>query len=179
MQQYELLSVVPGTLSEDEVQPIAKSVEQILASAGAKKLEMKNLGKSRLAYPVKHIRYGYFFVSRFEAETSVVAAITETLRLSGQLLRAVLRKSVTGAPTFEHLTPIADVMTRERDERPEIDGGARVSTEEETRQIRTVQPEPVKATLVGVKTETKAEDIKLDEIDKKLDEILGADISNV
>ncbi len=66
-----------------------------------------------------------------------------------------------------------------RVERPMAETLAPVTAEEETRQIRTVQPEPVALSSLTAKTETKAEDIKLDDIDKKLDEILGGDISNV
>jgi len=179
MQLYELLCIAPGTLSEDEVQPVTESVRASVQAAGADEIEMKNLGKSRLAYPIKHVRYGYFLSYRFQAESEAARTIVDTLRLSTELLRTVMRKTVSEAPTFERLTPVEDVLIRERTERSVADIIAPVTVEEETRQIRTMQPEPAVASVLAAKTETKAEDIKLDDIDKKLDEILGGDISNV
>ncbi len=93
---YELLCIVPGTLSEDEVQPVAESVRSTLQTSGATDIEAKNLGKSRLAYPIKHVRYGYYLSYRFTAEATAASGIAAGMRLSTELLRSVLKKIVAG-----------------------------------------------------------------------------------
>ena len=92
MQNYELLFILPGTLSDDEAKPLVEKVKQVVEDSGAVNLELKELGKSRLAYPMKHIRYGYFNVIRFEADGKQVEKIKAELRLVSGLLRALVTK---------------------------------------------------------------------------------------
>lgn len=91
MLYYELLCILPGTLSEEEAAALLESVTKMAVEAGAVNLKTESMGKNRLAYPMKHIRYGYFYVVRFEAEAAQVGGIQNKLRLSTQLLRALIQ----------------------------------------------------------------------------------------
>ena len=157
---------------------MTENIQRLIGQSGVEQIELQNAGKSRLAYPIRHVRYGYFVIYQFAAAAAAAKSIIEQVRLSGQCLRALMRKTAVGAPKFERLTPIADVLMRDHDERTETEMAAPVTAEAAAHQIRAREPEPVAATP-AIKTETKAEDIKLDDIEKKLDEILGSDISNV
>ncbi len=92
MQNYELLLILPGTLSENEVDPLIEKVSKIIEEAGASNFSVVKLEKRRLAYPIKHIRYGYFNLAYFEAEPEVVVDIQNKLRLIPELLRALTQK---------------------------------------------------------------------------------------
>ena len=87
--KYELLLVLPGTLDENAA---AVRCEEIvsLVKESASDVEMNVLGKSRLAYPVKQIRYGYFYTIVFSAETDGLKVIKTKLELMRDLLRAML-----------------------------------------------------------------------------------------
>ena len=80
MQNYELLFILPGTLSEDEVPALVNTVKEVLVESGVQNLEHKDMGKSRLAYPIKHIRYGYFHLAHFEAEGKSVEDVKVKLK---------------------------------------------------------------------------------------------------
>lgn len=92
MKYYELLCILPGTLGEDEVGPLVQEVKTLLADNGATDISSEDRGKSRLAYPVKHIRYGYSIVLAFQAERQALPVIQAKLRLVSNLLRAMINE---------------------------------------------------------------------------------------
>mgnify|MGYP001583003809 FL=1 len=81
--------VLPGTLDEKEV---GKLVQEIKESVGANSqdVELSNLGKVRLSYPIKQIRYGYYYTLVFNAEPNAVKIISEKLRMRADVLRSMI-----------------------------------------------------------------------------------------
>lgn len=86
MHKYELLVILPGTLDEREAEQKLNDVVTVVKEF-SKHVEPSTLGKNRLAYPVKQIRYGYFYTIIFEAETKQVTALQAKLSLRRDLLR--------------------------------------------------------------------------------------------
>ena len=106
MKKYELLLVLPGTLDEKEV---GKQIQEIKESVtqNSQDVELNNLGKVRLAYPIKQIRYGYYYTLIFNAEPEAVKVISEKLRLRADVLRSMITNfntSVTAAKKFVYST---------------------------------------------------------------------------
>lgn len=161
MKKYELLLVLPGTLDEKEA---AKQVSEIKESLSthAKDIEINNLGKVRLAYPIKQIRYGYYYTVIFSADPEVIAVISNKLRLRSDVLRSMITLFNTNVTTIKKIvynTNEVGVTTM-----LETEGAA--------------APAPVEKASVVAKTKTKAENTKEDtkidlkEIDEKLNAIL-------
>lgn len=181
MQNYELLFILPGTLAESELPALVEKTKSTVEQNGAKELAVFDMGKSRLAYPIKHIRYGYFYVAHFSAEAKEVVAIQAKLRLMTELLRAVITKfdQKTGVEpkiNFGNMMP-AQAVAEEKTSAPVF-----VSVEKQAEEVaanvtkaKNEEEEPKK------KSRIKKEDkkINLDEIDKKLDEILEIDLNKV
>lgn len=90
MRTYELFCVLPGTLAETDVLPLVQQVEQIVVKEGGVDVAVTDLGKSRLAYPMRHIRYGYFRVCRFQADPGVALRVRAGVGLLDGILRAML-----------------------------------------------------------------------------------------
>src|SRR3989338_11707301 len=90
--KYELLTIFPGTLAEDEVKGVETAVKELLEKKGAKDVTAQDLGKSRLAYPMKQIRYGYFHMYYFDAEPTLASVVQQKVQLSNLALRAILRR---------------------------------------------------------------------------------------
>ncbi len=89
MKKYELLLVLPGTL--DEMEAKTRSNEVIdLVKEFSQDVEIDEMGKNRLAYPIKHIRYGYFYTIVFSAETDGLKKLQDKLALQRDLLRSII-----------------------------------------------------------------------------------------
>jgi len=91
MNYYEMLCVLPGTLAEDEAKQTTDAVQQVLEKAAAEKIEMEDLGKSRLAYPIKNIRYGYFRLFYFYVSAENTKGLDKKVQLVGNVLRVAVR----------------------------------------------------------------------------------------
>ncbi len=168
MKNYELLAVLPGTLTEAEAQEIAGQIKETIEKNGGSSLEMEYNGKSRLAYPMRHIRYGYFFVFTFEASEEKIRLIQEKIRLIGQILRTVCKIYNPSQKVSLNLGETAPVVhenepsVEKKEEMPT--GEANVAAVEE--------PAPEQETEVPAKKSAPKNDISMEEIDQKLDELL-------
>lgn len=151
MKKYELLLVLPGTLDEKEAETRSNEVLSLLKES-SKDAEVAPMGKMRLAYPIKQIRYGYFYTIIFSVETKDLKAIQEKLGLMRDLLRAMITDY---NPKY---TPAQKLSY------PAANG--------ENNDFRTENVEH-KAEKAEKPAEAK---ISVQEIDKKLDEILSGDI---
>lgn len=150
MKKYELLLVLPGTLDDKEAvtrsEEVLKMVKELSEEA-----ELHTLGKSRLAYPIRQIRYGYFYTVVFNATPENLKTLKGKLELSRDLLRAIITHFKTQLTASQKIVYATDSL------------GVTVmkETEEETAVKRPAMARP------------RTAEIDLKDIDKKLDEILG------
>ena len=186
MKHYEVLCILPGTLSEDELVPHVEKITEIIAGAGGTELSLEPQGKSRLAYPIKHIRYGYFYLGYFQAEPDQIGPMQEKMRLTPELLRAVMQtydpQNAPARRITPYNAPISQTATPE-------DSLARLSSPkagEKSGAQSTPSPQDTDTPATSVSSsedtkekETKVENIKIEDIDKKLDQLLETDIADV
>ncbi len=224
MQNYELLLILPGTLSEDEVDPLVEKVSKTIEDAGGTNVSVEKIEKRRLAYPIKHIRYGYFNLAYFEAEPEVSVIIQKKLLLISELLRVLIQKhdpekqknrtikfglpmqnkddlvsprrashdrSATTRVVSEKAEPtptpekeveseereveVVSIETTPNEEVVEVKPDEKKVEEEEVKEVEKKEEPKIEET----KSEGGKEKLDMDDIDKKLDDILDIDLSNV
>lgn len=195
MKKYELFLVLPGTLDENEVSGKTGEIVAMIQELGHN-VEIKPLGKNRLAYPIKQVRYGYFYTVHFEADTDKVKMIEEKLRLSRGLLRAIVylyNNKLEGAEKISYFSQTSNLVEPEENEGKVVEEAVEqvvVAKEEETvedeiedkTEDREVLPEEEIIEEKKIKKSavyTKTKKIDLDEIDKKLDKILSDEDINI
>lgn len=99
---YELLYIIPATVSDDELGTVEAGVKALLEKHGAQINESQRLGKFRFAYPIKKTRYGHYVLVYFDAEGEATQKIDAALRISDNVLRyLIIRREETGAKPFE------------------------------------------------------------------------------
>lgn len=153
MKKYELLLVLPGTLDDKEAATRSEEVLN-LVKENSEEAELHTLGKSRLAYPIKQIRYGYFYTIVFNATADKLSIIKEKLGLARDLLRAIVSHFKTQLTASQKIVYATDSLG--------------VTVMKETEERESVEKRPPRPKTV---------EIDLKDIDKKLDEILsGGDI---
>lgn len=158
---YELLYIVPSKFSDTEIDGIAKNVSALVEKTGAKIEKTENLGKIKLAYPIKKVRHGTYILNYLSLEdSSVLPKLDTDLKHTDEVLRHMFVKREDGVPVENVvLTSYQEPLTPE---------GKRASAKVE----KDVAPkqEPLKEEKEGDKMSTK-------DLDKKLDEILDSDIT--
>lgn len=152
MQKYELFLILPGTLDDKQVEAKAGEMVNFVKTYG-KDVEIHPMGKNRLAYPIKQIRYGYFYTITFGADGGKAKELEEKLRLNQEVLRFLVSHFST------HLTAQQKIAY----------------TTDSSGITRMVEKEGA-AEEVKVAVESKGEKLDMNEISKKLDDLMGGDV---
>lgn len=169
MQKYELLLILPGTLDDKEV--VTRSAEVVaIVKEFASDVDLQVMGKNRLAYPIKQIRYGYFFTATFMAEAAPLKKLEERLSLTRDILRAVVthyNTGITAAQKIAYSTDNSGVTTMvEKDTSWEAK-----KTPEMVAPVAVVAEQDVLAKKAG----DHAGHMNMEEISKKLDDLMSGD----
>ena len=154
-EKYELLYILPAKYTDSEVASLSEKINGIITAAGAKISETHNMGKRRLAYPIQHTRHGQYVLVYFEADTSVINKLNDTFRLSTDILRHLL---ILRDP---HITKIPQLVDYEE-----------IKTERDEEAPRPMQARP----QAPVRKAPDATPITMEDLDKKLDEILTEEV---
>lgn len=173
--KYELLLVLPGTLDDKETEAKLNDVEKIVKEYGAE-VEVNTLGKNRLAYPIRQIRYGYFYTMVFNSEPTAVKTLEAKLRLLREPLRAMVslfNTTLTAAQKIVYSTDDAGVTTmKERAPTPQTIVADKVGATVEEKPLSPMPPAAAPASAVG----RKVEELDMESITKKLDDIMKGDV---
>lgn len=162
MMKYELMYIIPATKTEEEVGKVKDEVTALIAKHSTECTRNESLGKRKLAYPIEGIRYGYYVLACFEAETSAVAPIDEELRHNAQVMRHMIVKALAGAEKAVVALPEFEVPEMGRRRKSEAKGDAPARTTKTAEEVEQV----VAAAEEGVTKEA---------LDKKIDAILESD----
>lgn len=168
MQKYELLLILPGTLDEKEVEARSQEILTVVKEHGSD-VTVENMGKNRLAYPIKQIRYGYYFAVTFKAEAKDVKTLEQKFSLMRDVLRAIIsyyNTDITAQQKLAYTNAQASAMA--------------VVADKEV--APSFEPAPRKAAVAEEKVEEvapveKAEkQLDIEQITKKLDDLMSGDV---
>lgn len=90
---YELLYIIPATITDTEVGTVETKINALLTKLGATVEFTKRLGKLKFTYLVKKQRYGHYIAVILTAETTAIAKIDENLRINSDILRYMLLRT--------------------------------------------------------------------------------------
>jgi small subunit ribosomal protein S6 len=161
MNHYELLYIIPLKINMDEnPDPIINKVTETLNTLGAEITSQENLSKKKLAYPINNIRYGYYILVEFNMSGEGLMKLQRELTLSADILRFQVVKKKIKSP---------EELAREKTLQDKL----RAKHAKEELEAEMVEKE--KQDRVDAK-KTPTESTKIDDLDKKLEEILEQEI---
>lgn len=164
---YELLYIIPSRYTDAEVEEIQTKVKNLLSKVGGKIIKEENLGRIRLAYPIRQTQHGIYVLIYFESEAVVISELERQLRLTAEVLRFLIIQQPEGIPERSFLLESYVAPLSEEDE--ESRRSRRPTPTEYVRPLApTARPE-IEPTLREEKP------LSIEELDKKLDEILDVE----
>jgi len=146
MAKYELLYTLPAKFTEDEIAQKKRSIADELVKLGVSVARNDEIGKIRLAYPIRHVRHGHYVLADLEVEPSALSKVNDFLRLHADVLRHQIVKPEPGSKPFVSLA----------------DPDARIER-------RDAAPAPVAPTVPMSQPRSAGPALTAEEIDKKLD----------
>lgn len=157
MQHYELLSVLSIKLNEEEQKKAVEKVIDLIKKEGGQVTKNEGWGRRKLAYQIKHERHGFYLLLEFDLMPNKLSVISKFLKLTPEILRYMMVQ--------------AKIRTEEEIAKERRIKERRIAEEEKKLKEKIAAEEkPVE------KKPAKEKKISLEDLDKKLDEILKEDV---
>lgn len=159
MPQYELMYLLGSQIADTEVPTVTSQILKFIEDFGGSNIKETQLGKKKLAYPIKKTRNGHYIVVTFHMDSRKVNDLDAKLRTQEN---TVIRHLLVNLD--EHL---------KRLEKDKI-AQAKLSKRQQDFQTVNLAETPAKKEKVGT-TEPLAE-INQEDLDKKIEAALNEDL---
>lgn len=91
MPQYELMYLLGANVADTDVPAVSQQVQKFIADFGGSDAKETQLGKKKLAYPIKKTRNGHYVVVNFTMDGGKVNELDARIRaLEQQIIRYLL-----------------------------------------------------------------------------------------
>lgn len=87
LNMYETVIIVSASLEDEDIEKILKRYEEFFKNNNVEIIEIEKWGRKRMAYHIKKVRTGYYFLIRYKCEGSFVKKLERTLQIDEQILR--------------------------------------------------------------------------------------------
>lgn len=159
MPRYELMYILSSAVSDDQVPQTNEQIAKFVADFGGTDVQVSDLGKKKLAYPIKRTRNGYYIVVDFTMPTEKINELDAKIRTQEN---TIIRYLIVNQD--EHLERLA----RDREIQAKL-------------QLNRPQPLPTEGPLPmpaskPVRIERPALQMDAAELDKKIEEALNEEI---
>lgn len=157
-EHYELLYILPVSLTPEETAPFVTKVAGQIKENGGEITKDENLGKQKFAYPVKGQSHGYYFLYEFDLPKAHLAKVNRAIQLMPEVVRfLIVKKKVKTEEEIAAEKALQEKLAKKKEKEIEKMKEAKEEAKEK----------PAK--------DKGKEKISLEDLDKKLDEILGSD----
>lgn len=92
MSKYELALVVSAKIEDEERAAIVDKCKSYIERFGGTITNVDEWGKKKLAYEIQHMKEGFYYFVKFDAETTAPAQIESNVRLVENVLRFLIVK---------------------------------------------------------------------------------------
>lgn len=199
---YELSYLISGAVAEANVGKVAEVVEKEIKTIKGKIINQVNPIKRKLSYPIKKQSFAYFVTLYFDAPKDTVKELNQFFRLNNNVLRHLLIESTESAMNDYLRRQKSDTQERKQDSKEKETVISKVEAKEESipetlpstpaieeekqtapvveeeapkEEIKEEEPADMKTSNEQQEKtkEAKKEKMRIEDIDKKIDEILN------
>jgi len=167
---YELIYILPAQYTEAELSEQQGKVTAQVEKLGLQTIRHVPAGKLKFAYPIKHNKYGHYYIMHLSGEEDLIKQLQERLTLTREVLRFLVIKDADVSQEPPKLMSFEDAQARAREERMQrtTRGRAPAGADRQPRKVEAPVQAPVQAPAAS-----EQPSISMEDLDKKLDEILS------
>ena len=92
MDKYEIMFIVKNTIEEEKVKKIADSLKDLITNDKGNIIDFKEIGKRKLAYPIKKEVTGTYYVMTVEANHDTIKEFSRKVSINENVLRHLVIK---------------------------------------------------------------------------------------
>ena len=174
---YELTTIIDSNIPDNEHPEIIDRIKKLIGDNEGEISSEENLGRKKLSYPIEKSLKGVFICIEFNTEPKTIKPIEKELKLDKDIIRYLLIKKPENVIPISAESPkkgIKDTKEIKKTETTDIKK-EKVETPKETPKKEIEKVEEEKTSKKDNKEDKKA---NLNDLDKKLDEILNDEIIN-
>lgn len=156
---YEICYIIPSSYTVDETKPIDEQVKKLITEHNGQINKEDDLGKLKFAYPIKNISHGYYHLLEFDMPRKNLQKLNSALRLTSEVLRFIIvKKKIKTAKEIKQEQELQEKLAKKKEQ-----------------DIEKIKEEKKEEKEKPAKKEGKEGKISIEDLDKKLDEILDTD----
>ena len=170
MPRYELCYILAAQVSDDQVAGVTEQIRQFISDFGGTEITEEQLGKKKLAYPIKKTRNGFYVAVTFTMDSRKVNALEAKVRTqTATIIRHLL------VNLDEHLVRSEKdkVAQSKLTHRPDEGEETTTAPVQESVPVKTVVKEPE---VKIEEPEVVVEDITTEDLDKQIEAALSDEI---
>jgi small subunit ribosomal protein S6 len=161
-EHYEILYILPISLTPEETAPFVEKVAAFIKDNGGEITKDDNLGKQKFAYPIKALTHGYYFLYEFDLPKAHLSKLNRSIQLMPEVVRyLIVKKRVKTEQDIADEKATEERLAKRK--------------EKEIEKLKAEKESPAKASEDKDKKPSGKEKMSLEDLDKKLDEILDTD----
>ncbi len=92
MTKYEMLYILDASLSDEAKDGIIKKIEDLVKTNGGVIEKTDRWGLKKLQYPINYKSEGFYVLTTFEAEKSLVVEIKRIVGITDGIIRRLITK---------------------------------------------------------------------------------------
>ena len=92
MDRYEIMFIVKNTIEDEIVKKTADSLKELITNDKGNIIDFKEIGKRKLAYPIKKEVTGTYYVMTVEANHDTIKEFSRKVSINENVLRHLVIK---------------------------------------------------------------------------------------
>ena len=92
MTKYEIMFIVKSTMEEEAIKAVSDELQKLINKKPSKVIEFKEMGRKKLAYPIKKEVSGYYYVMTVEADNETIKEFDRKVSINENVLRHLIIK---------------------------------------------------------------------------------------
>ena len=92
MERYEIMFIVKNTIEDEAIKKVVDSLQALITGDKGKIIEFKEMGKRKLAYPIKKELTGTYSVMDVEAKHETIKEFDRKVLINENVLRHLIIK---------------------------------------------------------------------------------------
>ena len=85
--KYELLYIISQDANDEQKEALINKFSKMIEDRGGKIISLEKIGMKKFAYPINFKNEGYYVLTNFEAEASVVDEVNKLMNITEHIVR--------------------------------------------------------------------------------------------
>lgn len=93
MRKYELMYIIRPDVEQEATKGLVEKFQNLITNNGGEIEKLDEIGKRRIAYEIADYHEGYYVLTYFQAEPTLIAELERVLRISDGVIRYLIVKN--------------------------------------------------------------------------------------